>query len=1352
MKKTNFNKNSNKNNLNNIIPAPKKSKLKKFLIVSGTILATSAIGLGIQTIKNSNQTKNTKDSKSTPPKDNNFKSNKKESIVYNSSFALFPKQLNRQFQDPFTSNTYWFTNSFLNKITNQIQEFIDGNKETNTKPLSSSIAEEKIKDYLIPKLKNLPQTINSTFSKLKISYNFSIDSDDKSDKSPFLRITDSKIRSTLLFLLSIGKKIRDNNIFNQPQFDEEKIQTIIPHFKRTNNHPLDQYITLWTLDQMVTELQNNLLKFFDHQKHLVDDPIDIYDLSSNFGLSKYYNFWKKFILIYGSKTEHKNLFAQLQKLSSKTWSINTIEKLFGNEEEQIKKNLTKITQTEYFQSKKNIKSSLKATSHYFISAPFTNWTYFRWFHMFDFDLIGSSLLEYLPQFVNPSNKLGKIDRVAWERIFKNIDQRINDINAIINQLTNQQQKISQIDFLIKQFQVQQGFYNTILKPSISDWSNNKPSKVLSSLNNIYYSLKSISTSLPKTPLISNQYPISKIEKDIKTWKDYLNLFSSLYTSVKLKDKVKNLNSQIKELEDLLSNHKTKIQTNQFHYDNFMKKWNKFLTISKAFDILNKNIENISKSPTLSLEINFRKYKDFKFFDKNLLISLNDIDLTQISKNNVKIKISSPYDKIFNSPIKDIKTSLDGSETILTIELAIKSHPLIQNQKILRTIKLIPSSEKFELFKKIQKKQKDIDDFLTNQKITNNSIKTEFSSFKSIWDKYQSQRITKFQNLKSLEDYKIILKKLLSLEQEFKKKYEEYLEKLKQKLITKFNFEYDEFIQQLDELKETKFQKTVKFFKSKEWNFSNHKFNVYSQKNDFIKTLSIKNQDFKIVSLNDLKNYVKFLEDLNSSLQKEIERINKLFDISKLSLNLIITNQTPKSKLIEAFKQEVGFEISENVDFKLEIKYASYGALGEIKFIADDSKNKLVGELIIPIAIIKKDISKLKLNLKISNSTPKQIIIEALKKSVGFEIIENVDFNFFMRKSTKQLEGIVSISSRGQKLVGTLEIPIPKLQLDDISDLILDLDLSKPINKNLVHQALNKALGFEVNELLDFTIEISNPTINAKGLIHIKTTNRLITGELKIILPQISPIDLSKLKLGIENTINLYTKRQLIIEAFNKTLGFVPKEGKDYALITYNQPGSWKGTATFYPRSNIFAFGEGKSLVINYNEPPKIDISKLIWTKRITNQTPLWSITNEFISLTRTFEFEAQSQVDFQYEISQPQNPNQKGFIKFVGKGFVLINELIIPIFFSKKSPEEELQPNLPVDKEDNTSPDQNNPLPSPQIPKNPSDPNFIPKIIGGTLTALIFLAIIFSIAFVFIKKNRNRLKLELSELPEDNDE
>ncbi|SYV90203.1 Uncharacterised protein, partial [Metamycoplasma alkalescens] len=215
----------------------------------------------------------------------------------------------------------------------------------------------------------------------------------------------------------------------------------------------------------------------------------------------------------------------------------------------------------------------------------------------------------------------------------------------------------------------------------------------------------------------------------------------------------------------------------------------------------------------------------------------------------------------------------------------------------------------------------------------------------------------------------------------------------------------------------------------------------------------------------MQNYLKFLEDLNTNLQNEIERINKLFDISDLKLNLPITNQTPKEKLIEAFKNEIPKELNvqENIDFQLEIKYANYGILGEIKFIADDSKNKLVGELLIPISMINKDISKIKLGIPISNSTKKEDIIATLIKKLGFEVIENVDFKFFKQKSTKTNEGFVLISSQGLKITGQLQHQIQKISKDDISDLIFNLDFTKPITKPIIKEKLIEALGYKVDE-------------------------------------------------------------------------------------------------------------------------------------------------------------------------------------------------------------------------------------------------------------------------------------------------
>ncbi|SYV90200.1 Uncharacterised protein, partial [Metamycoplasma alkalescens] len=106
------------------------------------------------------------------------------------------------------------------------------------------------------------QTISSDF---KIDYSNLLRTGDL----PFHKIKDSKLRSSALTLINLATLIKKRpSVFKTLllsdiknfKLDIEEVSEVIPHFKRTNNQELDQYITLLTLEKTINYLKTKVTK------------------------------------------------------------------------------------------------------------------------------------------------------------------------------------------------------------------------------------------------------------------------------------------------------------------------------------------------------------------------------------------------------------------------------------------------------------------------------------------------------------------------------------------------------------------------------------------------------------------------------------------------------------------------------------------------------------------------------------------------------------------------------------------------------------------------------------------------------------------------------------------------------------------------------------------------------------------------------------------------------------------------------------------------------------------------------------------------------------------------------------
>lgn len=1116
---------------------------------------------------------------------------------------------------------------------------------------------------------------------------------------------------------------------------------------------------MFTFDKVVDYLLNIVLNEYKINEHHLGNQTVF--STPFFGKEEYYKFFSKFLKTYhfNNKNQLKKYLFEFSWLKTKEQHFivtedykNYLKNLGNNLKNEINNTISSINSSSYLSSVNNIETSLFSMGHYMFLTALEPNPLTKRFQLNDFDFLTSSLIDFLPnwnwKYSNGTPKKPFFYHLE-EKTRSSLVQEINklektEIAKILRYSTFNLPKSTQSIWanIITQIKYNLSFANDSKNPS--KWISHWPSLALSNIKNLISKANNIIKNYESNKWNTSEsaeakkQEINRIQHETIAWMKYINKLKPLLL-IQEKDIFYSWFNKINSLHQLLiEKNLDEILEHNYNYIQYVNLFDKFKTLVTSFDIFDKGIFIKSLPiPSAKLIVNFKPIKDISISDENINIDINDIDLYTLSQSSINLLIQPPYSELLNVNNIKITSSENGTKALVEYEISLIDHPVLKDKKLKRTINLIASSRKFALFNQIKKKQTIIEKWLKSNNITIDNINKDFSFLKNYWDSYFKNKITIFDNSKDELFYNEKLKTISDLDSQLKKNYLEYLEKLKKQLINQFNSQYDQFISTLNSLKEKKYDSLIKKFKSLIIDFGNKKYIVYAEKAKLVSSMSIKENDYKIASIDILRKYINILEGLNKQLNDEIDRVKRLFDISSITLDILLNDNTKRAEIIEAFQKNIPFSVNENIDFILDFVKSKPGVPGFIKFTTKN-ETKLIGELFLELPNIKKDISKLDLNLKITNKTSEETIIRRFIQVLGFNVSRFQDFDIKILKATKGFGGNIFINGFGQKIYGLLNVPIPQLKIDDISGLDLDLDLLKEITENDVIAALIKKLGFDVEKDKDFKISIKQPTKDVVGLIKITALDTKITGELLInIPPKNLPIDLSKLKLDIESSITWYTPIAEIIKSFNRTLGFIPKIDEDYRIHTTNTPFVNKtldGAVTIVS-ANTRMFSN--YLELKFNRPKTINISALKskWPFKITQNTKIDYVVNEFINLIRSSNFIPEKNSDFSYTFTIPTKENEKGYIQFEAlPNSPLIGKLRLDIIF--------------VDKEEKTPeviPTPEVPTPKP-IPKNPkTDSNFLIKIIAGTLTSLIFLGLIIAIAFVFIKTKKYQVKIDLGE-------
>ncbi|WP_040543818.1 hypothetical protein [Metamycoplasma auris] len=1237
-----------------------------------------------------------------------------------------------------------FDSNFLKSLEKEIKEELKN-------PKSEYELQNKLRS-LYENLDVLPINISNYIEKLHAGV-------DANKQETIVFIKNPKLRSNLLILMYWNQMIKKHSIFKTKTFDVNKISLLLPHFKRTNNASLNQYLTLYTFEKMARYLLDSLKEFSSYDGVYSDkDDIEKEDF---FNSSGFYDFFIDFVKTYKTQS---GLFKKyidhftFYKEANKDWWFRTVSDMLKNgyfngefEIPKLDQFFKEINASDYLSSKNNLFSSLSALSHYILLHSLNNKDITTEFIFHDFKLLQSTFLDFLPWW--NWNNLANLDTKSLfydlelktrESSYKEVNKLTKtEIDKILNYPPTNLPKSLQEPFnnLLKEIARHLKYK---VEPSNSNkWIGVSHAMLLANLKDLISKAKNIikianSNGNTKLNEDKRKEAIELIKPEVEEWNKYISSIKPVVERIKNN---KNLLATIELIENLYNKLNQKyisdISKWQHTYNEYIRIKEKYDSLVKSIDIFNKAIKVTNlKSPEVHFLINNLYITKFNLEDNYHNFLINDIDLYNLKPSALAFYIQAPYKGLFKISNIKLNPSNDGTKSTLDFEVSLSNHPTLKNQLIKRRFSLNASSEKIEIYNKIKKKQATIDKWLNDQKITKEKINTELQFLKEDFNKYELYKINIFDNSKDKSYYTNILKVISDFENTFKTKYAEYLEKLKKQLIGQFNSQYDKFISTIDSLTAKKYKDLVSEYKSKSIQYAKKIYNAYSKKTELIKSMSIADNDFKKVSIADMKSYVSILTSWNKQLRIDIDEINKLFDISDLDLDIVLANNLTHEDWIRAFAKKIPFEVKENIDFSFELKKSVPGIKGFVKFKAKKTK-KIVGELEIELPFIRKDISKLDLRLRITNKTKEELIIKRLIQVLGFEIKKYQDYEISIRKATKKASGEVWIKGFGQKIYGSLYIPITQLKLDDISSLELNLDLTKDITEDMITEALIEKLRFKVIKNKDFRVSITPATKENIGIIKITALDTKITGELLIYIPKKNlPIDLSKLKLDIEKEITKYTPTSEIIASFNKALGWNPRYDINYGILTSESHFSLDGFARIFSKNNKMFIN---SLHLAYNRPKPIDISKLKsqWTLRLTQNTDINDMLDEFINLLRTPYFVPRKDIDFSYSTRFPVKQNDHGQIKFVANRFsALQGELILKIDFveeTKKPIEKDPKPSIPT-------------IPK---PKEKNDTNLNIKIIAGVLTSLVFLGVIIAIAAVFIKTHKNHIKIELQE---ENDE
>ncbi|PPE03946.1 hypothetical protein EELLY_v1c07970 [Entomoplasma ellychniae] len=169
---------------------------------------------------------------------------------------------------------------------------------------------------------------------------------------------------------------------------------------------------------------------------------------------------------------------------------------------------------------------------------------------------------------------------------------------------------------------------------------------------------------------------------------------------------------------------------------------------------------------------------------------------------------------------------------------------------------------------------------------------------------------------------------------------------------------------------------------------------------------------------------------------------------------------------------------------------------------------------------KKDITKLVLDLNLSNDLTDQQVLEALKKATGISDLSLGDFDFNKTDSYYGKQGSVEITAKADsvRITGNQNLTIPKWPPVSLDEIIIKEEFNNDTTDQEILNELQIATGITQLTFGDFKITRSPSTYKNIGGIIIKAIDGSIylKGDTNIVIPKIPKINLDTINIDIDD--------------------------------------------------------------------------------------------------------------------------------------------------------------------------------------------------------------------------------------------
>ncbi|PPE05678.1 hypothetical protein MCORR_v1c07060 [Mesoplasma corruscae] len=325
------------------------------------------------------------------------------------------------------------------------------------------------------------------------------------------------------------------------------------------------------------------------------------------------------------------------------------------------------------------------------------------------------------------------------------------------------------------------------------------------------------------------------------------------------------------------------------------------------------------------------------------------------------------------------------------------------------------------------------------------------------------------------------------------------------------------------------------------------------------------------------------------------------DITQLVLDLNLSNDLTAEQVLEALKKATGINDLTLGDFEFNKTNAGYGKQGNVKISAKTESVRITGNQTLTIsAFAKKDITQIALDLNLSNDLTAEQVLEALKKATGITDLTLGDFNFNKTDAYYGQQGIVEISAKADsvRITGNQNLTIPAFAKKDITQLVLDLNLSNDLTDQQVLEALKKATGINDLTLDDFEFNKTDAYYGQEGSIEIsaKTESVRITGNKTLTISAFAKKDITQLVLDL-NLSNDLTAEQ-VLEALKKATGINDLTLDDFEFNKTDAYYGQEGSIEISAKTESVRITGNKTLTIS--ALAKKDITQLVLDLNLSN--------------------------------------------------------------------------------------------------------------------------------------------------------